>query len=465
MTKLSDKAYILPDNIDPDNDKCIRVYVPDEPEYIAAFWGAYEYLTAWLAWERDTQKRGKQAAARWKESFLRAREEYLCSGGKCGIMDARQSSSVPCHLEKQTNCDGSWDVFADMRLCVPRMRIHGGVLQQDTTGTGNWVDAGDPETPYDPRFDNPIVPPWPDPPPGESGECLSAANVAAYVDFASYHFAASMVDGLTFFQTLSAVMTILAALMGIIPLSLLTAAITALYEQVVDNWTDVRDFSLITDLTEILFCRYEYDGSMTRDNWELVVEDITSKRESLSDDDQRAKWWIALQLVTLWGPVGMSLLGGIWGIDTYECTGDVCFESLIYDFELGSELGWVPYNSQSTVWDGTGWHDGYPSEKPEDGVSINSPVLPAIRIRKVELYLDIVMEGTNPSAALFRYVTSWAQWARIDDSLDKYTYYNLDWTTDGTTHRINVNIDEYFGGPNIHTDARIVKVIVYYSPL
>jgi hypothetical protein len=313
-----DEGYLLPDDTNPDLDVCIRAYVPDDPRYIAAFWGSYEYLANWMAWERDTEKRGKDAAARWRTPFERARDEWNCSPGECGIVNIRQSETVPCELEKQVDCDGAWDTFADMRLCVPSMRISNGILQQDTTGTGTWVDAAD--APYTPSEDAEAPAPWENPPEGETGNCLSAANVAAYVDFCAHSFAGSMVDGLTFFQTLSVAITILTALMGLIPLTLLTAAITALYQQVVDSWEDVRDFYIIAKLTDLMACRYDADGSMTRQNLDALLADCNAWRDTLTDNDQRAKWWIAIQLMTLWGPVGMTISGRIWGLTSYECT-------------------------------------------------------------------------------------------------------------------------------------------------
>lgn len=366
MNKRDTKAYIIPETVDPEACQCIRVYVPDSPLYIAAFWASYEYLCNWLAWERDEEKRGKAVAAVWRPYFERAREEYLCSDGDCGLMDIRQKSGEPCIIEKQVSCEGDWEDSVNMKLCVPKMRFVGGVLQQDITGDGDWENAGDPEQPYDPRKDSPYVPPWVTPPAGQSGECLSAANVATYIDYCSFMLAGTMVDGLTFFQTVGVAVTVLTALMDLVPLTLLTATITALYAQVIDSWEDCRDFDVIPKLTEILVCRYESDGSMTESNWQAVISDLNAWRDTLTDNDERARWFLAIALVTLWGPVGMSIVGAIWGITSYECDYNECKWTHTFDFSVddgGFELALEGYNGAvySDFWRGTyeQWPDSY----------------------------------------------------------------------------------------------------------
>lgn len=77
------RAYLLPEDIDPDDDLCIRVYIPNDPIYIGAFWNAYEYFTKWGAWERDDAHRGVEAASRWLSSFEQARDEWLLGLGAC----------------------------------------------------------------------------------------------------------------------------------------------------------------------------------------------------------------------------------------------------------------------------------------------------------------------------------------------------------------------------------------------
>lgn len=63
-------GYPLPDGeLGEDEIVCQLVYLPDRPEYWQAFLAAYHYMTTWRAWERDSEKRGRDAAANWRAAF------------------------------------------------------------------------------------------------------------------------------------------------------------------------------------------------------------------------------------------------------------------------------------------------------------------------------------------------------------------------------------------------------------
>lgn len=70
MSKLDKPGYPLPaGELGEDEIVCQLVFLPDRPEYWQAFVAAYHYMTTWRAWERDTDKRGKDAAANWRAAF------------------------------------------------------------------------------------------------------------------------------------------------------------------------------------------------------------------------------------------------------------------------------------------------------------------------------------------------------------------------------------------------------------
>ncbi len=62
------KGYLIPENAQPADNRCLRVFVPDDPLYIAAFLGALTYFGQWTAWERDKEKRGQFAARAWQDA-------------------------------------------------------------------------------------------------------------------------------------------------------------------------------------------------------------------------------------------------------------------------------------------------------------------------------------------------------------------------------------------------------------
>ena len=63
-------GYPLPSGtLGDDEIVCQLVYLPDRPEYWQALLGAISYMGTWVAWEPDDDKRGKDAAANWREAF------------------------------------------------------------------------------------------------------------------------------------------------------------------------------------------------------------------------------------------------------------------------------------------------------------------------------------------------------------------------------------------------------------
>lgn len=60
----------MPDGeLGEDDIACTVVFYPDRTEYRAALQGSLAYLATWIAWEKDSQKRGKDAAENWRETY------------------------------------------------------------------------------------------------------------------------------------------------------------------------------------------------------------------------------------------------------------------------------------------------------------------------------------------------------------------------------------------------------------
>lgn len=70
MTQKNKPGYPLPSGeLGEDEIVCQLVYLPNRNEYWQALLGAISYMSTWKAWERDAGKRGKDAAANWREAF------------------------------------------------------------------------------------------------------------------------------------------------------------------------------------------------------------------------------------------------------------------------------------------------------------------------------------------------------------------------------------------------------------
>lgn len=58
----------LPDEINPDEDWCIKVFIPGSLDYLRALRSVLTFMGHWYAWQRDDDKQGTLAARRWRQS-------------------------------------------------------------------------------------------------------------------------------------------------------------------------------------------------------------------------------------------------------------------------------------------------------------------------------------------------------------------------------------------------------------
>lgn len=109
-------GYIIPPNPEPDNLRCIKVFVPDDPLYVAAFVGALTYFGTWTAWELDEDKRARIAARVWKDAndvtFDRMGESCDCDEPEtCEVCEMTKDELIEAFLEVMdmninVNCGG-----------------------------------------------------------------------------------------------------------------------------------------------------------------------------------------------------------------------------------------------------------------------------------------------------------------------------------------------------------------------
>jgi len=96
-------GYLLPDNPQPEGYICLKVFIPDAPEYLYAFSGAYQFFGKWLAWERDEGNNATLAAAAWREAINKT---FLEAWLNCGEeMDdcCEQIEEILTRLEELEN--------------------------------------------------------------------------------------------------------------------------------------------------------------------------------------------------------------------------------------------------------------------------------------------------------------------------------------------------------------------------
>lgn len=63
--------FPIPDNVAPENLRCVKIHIPDDPEHLAIFAGAFRLLTLWNSWQKDGTTNARDAANAWKEAYRR----------------------------------------------------------------------------------------------------------------------------------------------------------------------------------------------------------------------------------------------------------------------------------------------------------------------------------------------------------------------------------------------------------
>jgi hypothetical protein len=118
---------------------CMMLFYPDEPEYRRALFGALDYLGTWLAWERDSEKKGKDAARAWSEAVALTREcieMNTCETILSLLTEIRDNTGVYCcDVVDVSDGDRYTDEVEDGVGDVPQNIIDAGYA----TGVSDWA--------------------------------------------------------------------------------------------------------------------------------------------------------------------------------------------------------------------------------------------------------------------------------------------------------------------------------------
>jgi hypothetical protein len=399
-----DRGRKLPETIDPGDTVCAKVLIPNDVLYIAAFWDAYEELTHWLAWERGGT-RAKQAAAVWRAAFDEARIDWE-NGVYCGVNDVRQKPDYPCILQKYSG--GEWVDFADLRLCVPKLRLFGGKIQQDTTGSGDWQDASETGD-FDQKNGGEYHPQWETVPEGETAECLSSRNVATMLNYVLATFCGTWAGAEGFAGALAFLVGFAAAWLTDGIAAPLFALIDTLALWEFNQFANAGAMVLTDDLTELMECLYDDTGYMSPENHIELITRFDQKIATLSVDYELVRWRFTKFYVQWLGPVGMTLAGKAWGIQSYDCD-RVCGTFYhLFDFETNGQQGWVPtpYAEETTVasWASNKWESLYAywighEEQYNHYIVEIRKTFPSTTITKIRFTFSVASLATNRVARI-----------------------------------------------------------------
>jgi hypothetical protein len=412
--KDPDTGYRLPDNLEPDDSVCIRVYVPNADEYIAAFWQSYEFLSKWVAWERNTACDAKTAADIFRISFERARLEWLCSDGDCGIMDVRTKPDEPCTLQKQVSCDEweDWAIITDCTQIVPPPYNDDGVVEIDDV---IWAIK---ET---------IV---------QVHDWLIAGKSAAEIKY--------LLTGL-----------------GIPGTNAMVDDMAATSEEDRQDAIDDQDWQ---DMRDVNYCRRDEchleNYTLPDDIAPWLVCLLRNLENWSSAGANKIQDWCAELINAVVPAQFLALVNMFPGLGAGFGFGDPdCWLTDFFDFSGGSTHGFTVQSENATIWTGTGWADDYP-QKEWDSIAIHSPILSARTVRRVVLLLTEAVVGSNPGAKVYLEPGTLLQGERFG-SLATYTI-DTNFEMDGINDFLYLNVDAYYGAQQ-HFDAVLYKVIIWYD--
>jgi len=314
-------GYLLPPVADADRI-CFRVSVPNDQQHIAAFLGQLAELGFWYNWQRDATHFGKDVAETWRGIQQDVAVNY--SNGSFFMGD--------CTVDF---CD-------EVRTCPPNIRTSATGLQWFNPATGLWENI--PGAAGDPRTDGTVTGGWPHPPMGQTGQCLAAANITAFL---KQHNDNLIATG----YVASALFTILPVLLVLTELVFLPAGLilAALFE-IASVYAGLNAADLSTAFTSGAYdaircainCHCTADGSIDSAAILLMKADVAAYGNAIVTQVFNA-------YVDFYGSNGLMLQEVFPGIVSEDCSGCSCGWCELYDFTI-SDYGWVPWTSGANVY-------------------------------------------------------------------------------------------------------------------
>jgi len=333
------KGYLTPDPPDPPGVICIKVFIPDDKLYVAAFWGAYQFMTNWNAWARDPLKKGREAARVWKRAFEMSRAHWEIFKGDCGDMidNLRTKPLNPCILQAK-NDDGEWEDIFDAGCCGgggggcgEQLRLSGDTIERYDPSCDCWKPAG-PATPP-----SEIVNTTPPFQPSSDGACIAATNFGSLIEGKKNTMAVAVGDVLNFGAWVLVAFDLVAEFFDVTHIfQVLSLGLTALYAELQDNYAEVGAFDIEDRSICIALAHYKNDGTMDQTGVDAMLADINTEIALYAVDDAEATAW---RYVYSWvksaGPQGMSMVSTWEGITEGAC--EDCPWSYTFDFRASPQ--------------------------------------------------------------------------------------------------------------------------------
>jgi len=390
------RGYLLPENAQPPDTVCLKVYIPNDPLYLREFWDAYSYFTQWSAWKRDPLKRGKDAARVWLKAYDQAREEYILRGGcPVAITNLRQNPLDPCKLEFSE--DGvTWTEFANLKDCGGGgcgdsgvLRVTNGVVQRYDPCDESWRDAG-PVTPTTGHGGDGVG----SYEPGPDVSCLAATNISHVLTTGISATIAVLIAEANLAQLANA---LAAAFATITPGFEWYDAVAVTFAEILlsysGSWSDVNDYDIEDDVTLIMQPYIDDDGSITAENWHNINQELIAKGESYTlFSTENVKWALYNLATYVLGPQGLVKAEKLGGLTEGSCGAGSWTHT--FDFMV-SRQGWFAVGfgytpTANNYVTGQGWKPAVAAgggSNTVNGLGIKI-LLPSIDVTSVKMIYD-----------------------------------------------------------------------------
>lgn len=278
--------FPLPDNWNVTDFICAIVPVPNDAQYISMLRGLLDSLT----WQRSftlhpTENAAYQVSKTWQACLASRELQFTLCGGAAVLRMA-----AGCKLEVQ-DC-------TDPNVWHP-------VVTSQPPGSGG----------YDPRFDDQPSVPYVTPPVGQDGACLAAANATEAIKQAADDISNTLNTGGAIPLLRSALLELFHVFLSIVIDVITMGALQQVLVQL--NPATVRaDFLAFVwqDLTDLLVCYYEPDGTMTSARYYQLLDALAA---AIIGGNQM--WAIAHFFVLAAGPKGMQRAATYAGILAATC--------------------------------------------------------------------------------------------------------------------------------------------------
>ena len=105
----------IPEVIEPEDSRCFKVQIPNDPQYISVFIGNLLSLKRAWNWE-DSHGDGSIVAYKWRTIIDDAIECFNQDG--CCMPILRKNPTNDCEIEQSYDCGGTWESLININDCV-----------------------------------------------------------------------------------------------------------------------------------------------------------------------------------------------------------------------------------------------------------------------------------------------------------------------------------------------------------